>query len=545
MKRVIIALMAILLLTGMLTVSRAEGPVLPEDMLPCYQIALPKNRKFPVYLSPAPEAPQAGNGKATVSTNDWIQLFGCDGDRVMIQYGLSGGKMRIGWIDREAIAHCEIPDGFQWELYHTWRWSSAVVDQKTGMTDDPFGKGEAFTNLAAGTAVKLLWQTGGYAYIQAGEGLRGFVPAGVLTEKPVEYEDSPLMAGAVQALSDMGIAATLRGRNGDTLYFDLNNGGSARFFAFEKDREYRAYQDLDWHFQGADDEDAARYLDAALRALADVEAGQAAEEYLQPDYQKEKGIGQRNMEVTVSNGLYDLEGLGQQGLSILLDRLAKHDGDDELNSLRARLAARMLGKRDRTGIDPALGCVWYDSLRIGEQNDLPDADVTVYEQDPLLIAALEGCTEYYGMWNTGREPAFSREKAGRILVISPAQVERNGNRAILHGQVYGTEFFVYDDAFYAEGGHMGYCFKMTLKKNAAGQWEMAEMQDVYVEDEEYGKRDLKNILGVSDKLAEKMIRGDWPDGDPTACAWNAIRKYLAAIGLEQAAAWVGENELWE
>ena len=63
----------------------------------------------------------------------------------------------------------------------------------------------------------------------------------------------------------------------------------------------------------------------------------------------------------------------QQGLNILLEKLAAHD-DSGLNSLRARLAARRLGELGHSPVDPGEGCAWYDALTLTVQEDLPPAD---------------------------------------------------------------------------------------------------------------------------------------------------------------------------
>ena len=67
------------------------------------KIRFTSGQKFKVYQGPGEEYGQAGNGKAAVSTNDWIQVFGEENGWILIQYDINKDHMRIGWIKSSAL----------------------------------------------------------------------------------------------------------------------------------------------------------------------------------------------------------------------------------------------------------------------------------------------------------------------------------------------------------------------------------------------------------------------------------------------------------
>ena len=142
--------------------------------------------------------------------------------------------------------------------------------------------------------------------------------------------------------------------------------------------------EFNYKLENATDEDVGKYLTEALTMLSRVDDGiiDNALPYPWTDVEEAR-------KVTISNGLLYQEYLGEQGLRVLLNQLAAHDGNDRVNSLRARLASRLLGVKDNTGIDPSAGLTWYDALQIARQNALQPADAGVYVQDPILLAATQ------------------------------------------------------------------------------------------------------------------------------------------------------------
>ena len=57
----------------------------------------PKGKTYEVYRGPGREYGQSANGKASVSTNDTIWIYGFRGDWMLISYGISGGHFGTGF----------------------------------------------------------------------------------------------------------------------------------------------------------------------------------------------------------------------------------------------------------------------------------------------------------------------------------------------------------------------------------------------------------------------------------------------------------------
>lgn len=181
----------------------------------------------------------------------------------------------------------------------------------------------------------------------------------------------PAMAETVQDqalafIQDAGIAADSVTRIENEMIVTLSGGGTARLYTYGDFDKY----DLSWRFEGAADEDVARYLDHALSLLASLEARIPADESA---LSAAESIRVRSYRSIVANGLLSLENVGQQGLQVLLSQLAAHD-DSGLNSLRARLASQLLGESDNSPVDPAEGCAWYDALTLSVQDTLPSTE---------------------------------------------------------------------------------------------------------------------------------------------------------------------------
>ena len=58
----------------------------------------PKGKTYEVYRGPGQNYGRSANGKASVSTNDTIMVYGVRGGWMLISYGISGGHTRYGWI---------------------------------------------------------------------------------------------------------------------------------------------------------------------------------------------------------------------------------------------------------------------------------------------------------------------------------------------------------------------------------------------------------------------------------------------------------------
>ena len=109
-----------------------------------------------------------------MSTNDWIQIFGCENDMVLIQYAISSAKSRFGYIPAEAMQ-----DQGQLEVLEPANLPASVL-KSCGLTDDPLKTKGEVARLRAGEAVRYLATFGSeWTYVETltEPPMRGFVPS--------------------------------------------------------------------------------------------------------------------------------------------------------------------------------------------------------------------------------------------------------------------------------------------------------------------------------------------------------------------------------
>lgn len=169
---------------------------------------------------------------------------------------------------------------------------------------------------------------------------------------------------ALAFIQAAGIAADSVTRIGSEIIIPLADGGTASLWA---DGDFDPLQ-LGWHFDGASDNTVALYLDHALSLLLTMEKKIPADTEALSELQKRIAD---NHALIVSNGLCDLESTGAQGLRILLEKLSL-DGESDLDSLRARLAARLLDSMDHSpelheGCEAALRS-WLEAIEADQEN---------------------------------------------------------------------------------------------------------------------------------------------------------------------------------
>ena len=169
---------------------------------------------------------------------------------------------------------------------------------------------------------------------------------------------------ALAFIQAAGIAADSVTRIGSEIIIPLADGGTASLWA---DGDFDPLQ-LGWRFDGASDNTVALYLDHALSLLLTMEKKIPADTEALSELQKRIAD---NHALIVSNGLCDLESTGAQGLRILLEKLSL-DGESDLDSLRARLAARLLGSMDHSSelheaCEAALRS-WLETIEADQEN---------------------------------------------------------------------------------------------------------------------------------------------------------------------------------
>lgn len=136
-------------------------------------------RNHKVYSGPGEKYGRAGNGKATVSTNGWVQGFGVYNGFAMILYHIDGGRYRVGWIDEDLLPKRHgLP-----ELRFTGDEQEIMSD--CAMFDDPIGVNGEIIGLNAGTKVKVMACFGSaWEYVRVtvgGKTYWGFVPTDCLS----------------------------------------------------------------------------------------------------------------------------------------------------------------------------------------------------------------------------------------------------------------------------------------------------------------------------------------------------------------------------
>lgn len=142
-------------------------------------LKLDGGRNHKVYMGPGEQYGRAGDGKATVSTNGWVQGFGTYNGWALIRYHIDGGRYRIGWIDEDVLPKRHgLP-----ELRFNEDWQEITSD--CVMFDDPIGVNGEIIGLKAGTQVKNMAFCGsGWEYICVevdGKTYWGFVPTDFMT----------------------------------------------------------------------------------------------------------------------------------------------------------------------------------------------------------------------------------------------------------------------------------------------------------------------------------------------------------------------------
>ena len=154
---------------------RNDPPPIPEsDTFPQPQLAsFKKKQKLPVYTGPGTDYLREADGKATVSTSDWIQIFGEENGWLLIQYHVSGDKNRFGYIKAsQAEAGVSVPR-------LSWK-DEDVVCQTRFLNTDPIRLYDEMLDFGLeGQRCTLLGSLAEFDYLEvalsSGEKARGFV----------------------------------------------------------------------------------------------------------------------------------------------------------------------------------------------------------------------------------------------------------------------------------------------------------------------------------------------------------------------------------
>ena len=139
----------------------SSAPTLPEGKLKAQQVkAFPGGRQYAVYSGPGENYLRGGKGKAVVSTNDWIQVFGKENGWILIQYAIEKDHRRFGWIPEEAlakgaeVAECQFSQARVYTL------------EETFLTDDPLFSQAMLSPVPECNFVTWLSSLGDWAYVE-------------------------------------------------------------------------------------------------------------------------------------------------------------------------------------------------------------------------------------------------------------------------------------------------------------------------------------------------------------------------------------------
>lgn len=530
MKRLILLAVCGLLLINTLAFAQgdAPAPVIPEGDFAEQPVLLTPGKTWPVYAGPGERYRRAGRGKAAVSTDGWVQVLGGkDYSYLFVQYALGKERLRCGWISADALGEAYQHGPHKGALGNSFRWRKSRLTRDAALTDDPLLSEAQIALLKEGTSLNYLARMGDWAYVEAKDAqgpLCGFVPFDAVRNDPVSVDGHPAFRWAADMLQKAGIEAEPSGINEEehAIYFDLKAGG--RFRSYYYGTEYNALLtplEFNCFFSDASDGDIAKYFDVAFSMLAEVENGSI-------DHAANWADVENARKVIVSNALLFHDYLREQGLRVLLSQLAAHDGQDALNSLRARMASRLLGARDQTEVDPKLGCAWYDALRLAEQNALPPADASLYAKDELLLWAtrlmIEREREIYRGYPSSPETDIS--KCATIVALGECRREEEGDTATLWASMGCQLIAVYDSKDYRLVSGHWYPVRLKLRKED-GMWRIEELTEP--EDGECYWPSIVSMCGGDERLAEKLIQTD-------SGIREAARLYLQAAGCPDAAA---------
>ena len=103
-KRVFILVAAICIVICAVSAAAEDLPGTeypPLLSLNAQEIRFPGGNKYPVYSGPGKDYLRGARGKASVSTNDWIEVFGREDGWILIQYEIDSSQCRIGYISAQ------------------------------------------------------------------------------------------------------------------------------------------------------------------------------------------------------------------------------------------------------------------------------------------------------------------------------------------------------------------------------------------------------------------------------------------------------------
>ena len=168
MKRFFALTLALFLLLPVLPARAESLPDLPVSAeFRAQDVSFKAGEKYAVYSAPDENSLRGAGGKAAVSTDGAVRVYGWENGWLLIEYPIDAAHDRIGYIQPGAFSGTA----------EALRFSDmeAVAKADLTVTDDPLGAGAKLASLRAGQSVRWLGTLGSWAYIAWEKG-RGFVP---------------------------------------------------------------------------------------------------------------------------------------------------------------------------------------------------------------------------------------------------------------------------------------------------------------------------------------------------------------------------------
>ena len=162
--------------------SLTVAPTIPASAeLKVYPVNFTGSKKYDVYSAPDKSSVRGANGKASVSTNGWIQVFGTEGDWILVQYSIDASHYRFGYISASSLPKNASVPALNFKGVNAWTTGSV------NLTDDPLYSRSSLATLQSNTQVTLLATMGEWAYVEVKGSTyaRGFVPSSAITYNSV------------------------------------------------------------------------------------------------------------------------------------------------------------------------------------------------------------------------------------------------------------------------------------------------------------------------------------------------------------------------
>ena len=187
MKRIVMIIVSLMLVVStalaegkpqVITMDTSNVPEIPEGTLTAEVIAFTGNQTYAVYSAPDKKSIRGAKGRARVSTNGWIQVFGYEGDWILVQYDITDKHNRIGYIYINAL-----PRGVTVPALELTQ-IPGIINYDVEVTDDPLVSQTPLARLSENKKVTCLGIMGRWTYIEAeekGVRFRGFVPTECLS----------------------------------------------------------------------------------------------------------------------------------------------------------------------------------------------------------------------------------------------------------------------------------------------------------------------------------------------------------------------------